>query len=437
MNNNYLKRNNISSSSHFYSDDDEDNEENEDEKSNFKLICFFIFVIFLGIISLLFVLIIVYYIIIKPEKLNRIRRSPSNYISYTKRIKIEKYLDDLMTGKLPQQKVYSKVENPKISIIIPVYNKQQYITRVLRSIQNQSFKDIEIIFCDDHSYDNSTILIEKYQKEDERIVLLKQEKNKGTLRNRVDGIKIAKGEYILFIDPDDLFLDGILEKLISIINSNNVDILQFQVYYADLPKLILLSEVQRSTEPIYQPKLSDLMYYEKGYLHQTEFVIWGKIVKKDIFLKVVNSLNDYYLNQNMCLHEDGLLLFILFKKANSYLLIKDYGMLYIPNENNTMSNLRKQHKINKTVRDCFLYSEFMIDYTNNTVHEKAMAFAQFKGLLNGFKDIYLKITNGYDYIFKVINKYLKCKIISEKEKIEIKQLKAELILAKKKNLKIL
>ena len=433
MNNTYLKGNNESSSSHLYSYDDEDNEENEDEKSKLKLICFFIFVFFIVIIFLLLVLIIIYYFIIKPEKMNRRKRNPANYLSYIDRQKIEKYLDDLMNGILPKQKIYSKVENPKISIIIPVYNKQQYITRVLRSIQNQSFKDIEIVFCDDHSNDNSSILIEEYQKEDERIVLLKQEKNKGILRNRIDGVKQAKGEYILYIDPDDLLLENILNKLNSIVNSTNIDILQFQGYIVDYSKSIYyLSDNQRSSEPIYQPKLSDLMYYENGYLHQTEFVIWGKLIKKKVFIKVINSLNEYYLNQNLSLHEDGLLLFLLFKKANSYIFIKDYGMLYIINENNTMSNLRRKDKINKTARDCFLYLEFMIDYTNNTLHEKRMAFAQFKGLLYGFKDVYFRITNGYNYIFKVINKYLKCKIISEEEKKEIKQLKADLILAKQK-----
>ena len=64
----------------------------------------------------------------------------------------------------------------KKSIIILVYIKENYILRLLRSIQNQSLKDIEIIFCDECSVDNSRILIEKYQKEDERIILLKLEK---------------------------------------------------------------------------------------------------------------------------------------------------------------------------------------------------------------------------------------------------------------------
>ena len=100
--------------------------------------------------------------------------------------------------------------NPKISIIIPVYNKEKYILRILRSIQNQNFENIEIIFTDDYSKDNSIKLIEKYQKEDPRIKLIKHEANVGTLINRNDAAKRALGEYILFIDCDDLLLNDIL-----------------------------------------------------------------------------------------------------------------------------------------------------------------------------------------------------------------------------------
>ena len=81
-----------------------------------------------------------------------------------------------------KKKQFEKIEKPKISIISPVHNREKYILRFLRSIQNQDFKDIEIIFVDDYSKDNSVKLIEEYQKTDKRIVLLKNKNNKGTLK---------------------------------------------------------------------------------------------------------------------------------------------------------------------------------------------------------------------------------------------------------------
>ena len=83
-------------------------------------------------------------------------------------------------GQLINKKKIKSHQEPKISIISPIYNRAQFILRFLRSIQNQFFDDIEIILVDDFSTDNSVKLIEKYQKEDERIILLKHNKNKGT-----------------------------------------------------------------------------------------------------------------------------------------------------------------------------------------------------------------------------------------------------------------
>ena len=352
------------------------------------------------------------------------KRNPEIYKIYNEKSKIQKYVDNCIQGILFDQKKYKKSNNPKISIVIPVYNKENFILRVLRSIQNQSFKDIEIVFSDDHSHDNSTNLIEQYQKEDERIVLYKQETNRGTLRNRVDGGIKSKGEYILFLDSDDLLVEkNILKTIYSKAKSNNVDIVQFQAYHGDYYNSFNFYENGHKTEPIYQPELSNLMYYEKGYLQSTENVIWGKLIKRNIFIETINSIDQYYLNQHMTLHDDGLILFILFKKANSYLFIKDYGMLYFYNDKSTMGNMRNKDKINKTVRDCFVYLEFIFHYTNDTLREKNMAVYQFKGFLSGFNDIYKKVTLGFDYIYKVIDLYLNCDIILKEDKKIIQQVK--------------
>ena len=105
--------------------------------------------------------------------------------------KLEIYLNICNETKLFPKQYFYKVENPKISIISPVHNREKYILRFLRSIQNQGFDDIEIIFVDDFSEDNSVKLIENFQKEDERIILIKHNKNKGTLISRNHGAIIT------------------------------------------------------------------------------------------------------------------------------------------------------------------------------------------------------------------------------------------------------
>jgi len=417
---------NISESTHLNHSKD-DRIEDDEENQNNKIIPFFILIIVIFCIIIFGVVTVVYNFIIKPESEDSNRKNhPEIYISLRERNKIDKYVKNCINGILLDDKKYKKLENPKISIIIPVYNKQNFILRVLRSIQNQSFKDIEIIFCDDHSYDNSTSLIEMYQKEDERIILLKQETNKGTLQNRNAGAFLSKGEYILFVDPDDLLIEFILETAYSKAKKYNVDIVQFQSYNGYFDKSFQMSNNNHSTTPIYQPELSNFMYYEKGYLSQNEFFIWGKLIRRNIFIEAINSIDKYYLNQHMTLHEDGLTLFILFKKANSYLFIKDYGTFYYYNVNSTLSNLNKGNNINKTVRNCFLYLEFMFQYTNDTLYEKNMAVFQFKSLMNQFGYIYKNVSQGFDYIYKVIDLYLNCKIILEEDKKIILSLKQDI-----------
>jgi len=334
----------------------------------------------------------------------------------------KEYIDICIKGKLYHKENFEISKKPKISVIIPVYNKENFILRLLRSIQNQSLKDIEIIFSDDNSEDNSVKIIEKYQKEDKRIKLIKHNKNIGTLINRNEGAMSSNGEYLLFIDSDDLLLEGILNKTYHIAKKNNLDIVQFRAYWGyELDDYFEYDDYgfRHKTSIITQPELSKLMYYEyehENKTFQTEYNLWGKLIKRDIFLKTLKNISEYYLSQHMSLHEDGLILFILFKVATSYLFLEEFGMFYVRNYNSSLANLRKDENINKTVRDSFLYLKFMFEYTGNTVYEKNMAVYQFKFILSQFEKIFNKLTGGFDFIYKVIEMYLDCNEINDKDK---------------------
>ena len=94
---------------------------------------------------------------------------------------------------------YQKELNPKISFIIPVFNKMKFLSICIKSIQNQSFKEIELIIIDDHSADNSIKIIEKFKKVDRRIYLIKNRKNMGTLYSRYIGSINSKGSYFFLL----------------------------------------------------------------------------------------------------------------------------------------------------------------------------------------------------------------------------------------------
>ena len=107
----------------------------------------------------------------------------------------------------------------KISIVIPVYNVEQYLEKCINSLINQTLKELEFIFVNDGTPDNSVNIIKKYQKKDKRIKLISQA-NKGLSISRNNGIKIATGKYIMFVDSDDIIHSRMIEVLYKEIKNN-------------------------------------------------------------------------------------------------------------------------------------------------------------------------------------------------------------------------
>ena len=101
----------------------------------------------------------------------------------------------------------------KISVIVPIYNMEEYLADCLDSICNQSINDIEIICINDGSQDKSYEILKEYKNKDKRIIIINK-KNEGVAKARNDGIRLANGEFVCFIDPDDLYPDKyVLEDL--------------------------------------------------------------------------------------------------------------------------------------------------------------------------------------------------------------------------------
>ncbi len=119
------------------------------------------------------------------------------------------------------------MDNPKISIIIPVYNVEKYLAECLDSCINQTLEDIEIICVDDCSTDNSYKILEEYSKKDPQIKIFRQKENKkqGAARNK--GLEIATGEYIWFVDSDDYIDVHACQILYDAIKEFDVDMLCF------------------------------------------------------------------------------------------------------------------------------------------------------------------------------------------------------------------
>ena len=118
---------------------------------------------------------------------------------------------------------------PKISVIIPVYNVEQYLRECLDSCIHQTLEDIEIVCVDDCSLDNSDKILKDYAAKDNRIKIIKHETNKGPGAARNTGVTFATGEYIWFVDSDDWIAKEACQLLYNTAKKNDIDVLLFQL----------------------------------------------------------------------------------------------------------------------------------------------------------------------------------------------------------------
>lgn len=165
-----------------------------------------------------------------------------------------------------------------ISIIVPVYNVKQYLERCVKSILNQTYKNIEIILVDDGSTDGSEIMCDEYKKNYSNIKVI-HKKNGGLSDARNYGIELAQGEYITFIDSDDFIDNRMIEILYKNLKNTNSDVsvCRFYMFYAE--EDIKVQDVKEKVLIFDGIDILKTMYDD--YL--VTVVAWNKLYKKEIF----------------------------------------------------------------------------------------------------------------------------------------------------------
>lgn len=171
---------------------------------------------------------------------------------------------------------------PKISVIIPVYNLEEYIEETLNCIVNQTFKEIEIICVDDGSTDNTLNILNKYAEKDDRFIILRQEnKYAGVARNA--GIKIAKGEYLSFLDGDDLFDLDMLFKMYNKAKNDKSDVVVCEFCrYNSATKLTSNRSLIRNQYLINSPFPPER--FDKVLFSFASLNAWTKLFKRNLFV---------------------------------------------------------------------------------------------------------------------------------------------------------
>ncbi len=190
------------------------------------------------------------------------------------------------------------MNNIEISIILPVYNVEKYLDDCLDSIAQQDNSSYEILAIDDGSTDNGLQILNYRAQKDSRIRVFSQ-RNKGVASARNVGLRNAIGQYVLFVDGDDLLCPTALSALHEIIEKNNPDIVSFGLM--PFSETLSTSADEGNSQKIFQinkQQFFDLIY---GRGLKTKYPISGFACTK-IFKRAL--LHDQFFNENLKLHED-------------------------------------------------------------------------------------------------------------------------------------
>lgn len=214
-----------------------------------------------------------------------------------------------------------------VSVIVPIYNVEQYLERCIKSIQNQTYKNIEIILVDDGSPDNCGEICERYAVGDKRIKVV-HKKNGGLSSARNAGIAVARGEYYLFIDSDDCIAVNMVERMYSVCKHNDTDIVicGYQRFSED--------EEIASIDTSKKEKLTILDKDEamsRIYSHGVKYVVaWNKMYRKTLF--------DNVRYKEGKLNEDEFTTYKLYGNSNKIAEIEDVLYFYFYNGNSITTN---------------------------------------------------------------------------------------------------
>lgn len=221
----------------------------------------------------------------------------------------------------------------KISIILPAYNAEKYIKRTIDSLLVQTYENIEIICINDGSKDSTLDILNEFHKKDSRVVII-DKKNEGVWRARFDGIKIASGEYLTFIDSDDYVDSTFIEKLYSSISENKSDI-----------AICGFRRIDEKTGKV----LSSEMKFDKSRIitRDTNFeeiisintALWNKMYKTSIVKNVKN------IEKPPRILEDMMFLAMAYQNVEKISFVDDYLYNYIVREGSLMNTIKENEVI--------------------------------------------------------------------------------------------
>jgi len=234
---------------------------------------------------------------------------------------------------------------PEISIIVPVYNVEQYLHQCLGSILAQTFTDFECILVNDCSSDNSPGICDEYAKIDGRIKVIHKPHNEGSSLARKTGFENSKGDYIIYVDSDDWIEINMIEKMYSLAVSDNYDMVYCDFYNHDmLNKVSYIKVPDLSNDFIMNIKLAILDNSPGGSL-------FNKLVRRKIYDKVV--FPEYSIAEDKYITTQTLFFSKKIGYINAALYHYRYNMLSLMRQSSIKSEQRRDFEKRNNFKKIF------------------------------------------------------------------------------------
>lgn len=306
--------------------------------------------------------------------------------------------------------IYEYKVEKMISIIIPVYNVENYLYECINSVLIQSFQDFEIICIDDASTDSSLKILEYFVKKDSRIKLLVNESNKGPGYSRNRGIDIANGKYILFLDGDDWLSFNTLKTLFDEAEKNDLELLMFRaiVYYDEINDFGMEKYYDMEDMLVFSHKVFTHLDLDKTNLFNVPNVVWNKFYLKSF----LDDSNIRFTNENYIYEDNPFSLKALFT-ARRISVISDY--LYNRRRRaDSIMTLTDEHLLNIFAVVRLIFGIFIENKEVYEYHKERLLYYLFQSILYGkyeiiddeFKQIFfIEVQNVYKEFIKEYGLY--------------------------------
>lgn len=311
--------------------------------------------------------------------------------------------------------------NTLISVIVPIYNVEKYLSQCLESIINQTYRDIEIICIDDASTDGSLNILREYAQKDTRIKVISNNQNCGVSNIRNQGLAIASGEYIHFVDSDDWIDKDLYKTMIDYIEEYNPQVICFSFSLYDQKKKKLISNYSYNGitqfKGLVNPQDNPLFF-------DNNEVVWKSLYNKNFL-----DSNNIKFTSLPCFEDTPFFIEVLLKAQKIFVTQE---VFYYYRSNRKKSLIYEKEKYFDYYFDWYDIMKKLLRNTNDDKIIDVLKYITVRAFIINYKNLLLKnIKKAYSFWNQIKQFYLEenlCKYVEAENSYFVNNIKIESVI---------